>query len=159
MATKLKSSAKDLYEADFYVWAQRQAEALRAGRLDELDLANLAEEVEGLATALESAVRSRTRTIIEHLLKLQFSLAVEPRNGWRATVRVQRRDLEDDLTPALRRSLEQSLADLYARIRNDLAATMRDYGEHEAAQALPRRCPYRLEDILGDWFPEQPHER
>ncbi len=66
MATKLKPPAGGLYRADFYAWARDQAEALRAGRLDELDLEHLAEEVEGLAIAVRSAVRSRTRTIIEH---------------------------------------------------------------------------------------------
>lgn len=67
MATKLRALAAELYQTDYYVWALQQAEKLRAGRLDELDFADLAEEVEGLAIAVRSAVRSRTRTIIEHL--------------------------------------------------------------------------------------------
>jgi Domain of unknown function DUF29 len=158
MATKLKARAAELYQADFYVWALNQAETLRAGRLDELDLAHLAEEVEGLATAVESAVRSRTRTIMEHLLKLQFSPAIDSRNGWRATVRVQRRDLADDLTPTLRQNLTHSLEDPYAQVRKDLAETMRDYGEHEAAKALPTSCPCRLEDVVGDWLPDAPQK-
>ena len=158
MATKLKPPAGDLYRTDFYIWARDQAEALRAGRLDELDLEHLAEEVEGLATAIESAVRSRTRTILEHLLKLQFSPATEPRKSWRATIRVQRRDLADDLTPTLRQKLTHSLDDLYARVRKDLAETMDDYGEGEAAKALPAKCPYRLEDVLGDWWPDEPQK-
>ena len=44
---------------------------LRERRFDELDLANLIEEVEDLGGALERSVRSRARTIMEHLLKLQ----------------------------------------------------------------------------------------
>lgn len=153
MATEVKVKAAQLYESDFYLWALAQAEALRAGRLEELDLANLAEEVEGLAAATKSAVRSRTRTIMEHLLKLEYSPAVEPRRGWRATVRRARQDLEDDLTASLRHLLAEELEELYARVRRDLAETMRDYGETDAAAKLPEACPYVLEQVLGDWLP------
>jgi hypothetical protein len=51
MATRIKRPPKDLYEEDFYVWAEQQAAVLRAGRFDELDLANLIEEVEALGRA------------------------------------------------------------------------------------------------------------
>lgn len=153
MATEVKVKAAQLYESDFYLWALAQAEALRAGRLEDLDLANLAEEVEGLAVATKSAVRSRTRTITEHLLKLEYSPAVEPRRGWRATVRRTRQDLEDDLTASLRNLLAEELEELYARVRRDLAETMRDYGEAGVAAKLPEACPYTLDQILGDWLP------
>ena len=113
MATRVKARPAELHASDSYLSALSQAEALRAGRLEDLDLAHLAEELEGLAIATRSAVRSRTRTIIEHLLKLQFSPAAEPRHGWRRTVRVQRSGLRDDLTPTLGRQLEEDLADLY----------------------------------------------
>ena len=37
-----------LYDEDFYRWTQHQAALLRAGKWQELDYANLAEEIEGL---------------------------------------------------------------------------------------------------------------
>ena len=49
MATRIKRAAKDLYEADFYVWAQDQAELLRERRFDDLDLTHLVDEVEDWA--------------------------------------------------------------------------------------------------------------
>jgi hypothetical protein len=39
----------DLYERDFYSWALEQAALLRARQFAELDLENLAEEIDGLA--------------------------------------------------------------------------------------------------------------
>ena len=57
MATRIRPTAKDLYETDLYVWARNQAELLRDKRFDELDLANLVEEVEDLAGAIERTVR------------------------------------------------------------------------------------------------------
>ena len=49
MATKVQTKSAELYEADFYVWAEEQAALLRARRFDALDLENLIEEVQGLA--------------------------------------------------------------------------------------------------------------
>ena len=155
MATRAAPArAASLYETDFYAWALEQATLLRAGRLEELDLENLTEEVEDLAGGLKRSVRSRARTIMEHLLKLQHSPAAEPRIGWRETVRTQRDDLRDDLTPSLRREIEPELAELYARARLRAAESLRDHGEHAAADALPAACPYDLDAIAGDWLPQ-----
>jgi hypothetical protein len=63
MATRIKPTAKDLYDEDFFVWSQEQAALLRERRFDELDLPNLIEEVEDLGGALQRSVRSRARTI------------------------------------------------------------------------------------------------
>ena len=46
MATRIKPARGGTpYETDVVAWAEAQAEALRAGRFDELDLENLAEEI------------------------------------------------------------------------------------------------------------------
>ena len=153
MATRTKARDADLHASDAYRWALSQADALRAGRLAGLDLAHLAEEVEALAIGIRSAVRSRTRTIIEHLLKLEHSPAQEPRHGWRRTVRVARSELHDHLTASLRRELEDDLADLYRDARDNAADDLKSYGETAAAQALPEECPYGLDQITGDWLP------
>src|ERR687897_193775 len=147
MATRIKPTANNLYDEDFYVWAQNQAELLRDKRFDELDLANLIEEVQDLGGALERSVRSRARIIMEHLLKLQHSPAQDPRLGWRATVRTQRSELLNDLTPSLRRHLADNLPDLYERARHDAEGSLRDHGEQDAADALPATCPYTFDQI------------
>jgi hypothetical protein len=36
-----------LYEQDFWLWTQTMAQALKSGNFSQLDLENLAEEVEG----------------------------------------------------------------------------------------------------------------
>jgi hypothetical protein len=153
MATKIETTARNLYEEDPYLWAQTQAALLREQRFAELDLANLIEEVEDLGGSLKRSVRSHARRIMEHLLKLQHSPATEPRLGWRATIRTQRSELLDHLTPSLHRELEGELDELYARARHDAEAALRDHGEHAAADALPRGCPYDTAQIEGDWLP------
>jgi Domain of unknown function DUF29 len=152
MATKLASKA-ELYATDFHVWAEEQAALLRARRFDALDLDHLIEEVEGLGDAKRSAVLDDARVIMEHLLKLEHSPATGPRNKWRATVREHRNRLEADLTPRLLRVLDEELARWYEVARKSAAESMRDYGEHAAADALPDSCPYTRDQVTGDWLP------
>jgi hypothetical protein len=107
MATQVRHKAKNLYDEDFYVWTEAQAELMRKRQFEALDLDNLIEEVEALGRAEKSSVLNNTSVIIEHLLKLQYSPAQEPRNAWRA-VREHRRRLRRDLTPPCARSSAQS---------------------------------------------------
>ena len=153
MATKLESKAAALYDADFYVWAERQAELLRARRFDDLDLENLVEEVEDLGGALKRSALNNAAVIVEHLLKLAHSPAVDPRNGWRSSVREHRRRLQIELTPRLGQILTDELAAVFAMARQDAAAALRDHGEHAAADVVPAHCPYTVDQITGDWLP------
>ena len=100
-------------------------------------------------------VRSRVRTIMERLLKLEHAAASEPRAGWERTVRRERADLAEDLTPSLRPRIERSLARFYevARIgpRRRCAPTAR----MRPPTPSPRPAPYTLDQITGDWLPDQ----
>ena len=86
-------------------------------------------------------VRSRVRTIMERLLKLEHAAAPERRAGWERTVRRERADLAEDLTPSLRPRIERSLARFYEVARIGAAAALRAHGEDAAAHALPTTCP------------------
>ena len=48
---------RSLYERDFCLWLEQQSELLRERRFDELDLANLVEEIEAMGA--ETRRRSR----------------------------------------------------------------------------------------------------
>jgi hypothetical protein len=144
-----------LYEQDFYVWTQRQAELLRAGRFAELDLPHLIEEVEDLGTSQRKDVFSRSQQILQHFLKLQFSRAIEPRRSWQQTIDDQRDELGLVITPTLRRNLEQTLSERYARARRRVAKDFARYGE---SADLPADCPYAVDQVLDpDWLPKNRH--
>ena len=145
-----------LYDTDLYAWALAQAERLRARDFAGLDLDHLIRAVEEIALAERSAVLNNARIVIEHLLKLQHSPAVDPRNKWRASVREHRQRLEIDLSKALRRELQQELPRVYRLARSAAEGSMRESGEHAAARGLPADCPYGLDEIAGDWWPEEP---
>ena len=137
MATRVLPKAEELYEHDFYVWTELQADLLRQRRFETLDLDNLIEEVEGLGDAKQSGVLSSPTVVIEHLLKLQFSSASDPRAGWIDPVLERRNRLEFDLTPRLRQILQRELARVY-----EIAAGPRnaDWGSTER-MSPPTRCP------------------
>lgn len=73
--------AHDLYDADFVLWTEEQAAALRArdAGLNRLDYDNLAEEVESLGASWNNQARRHIRNILRHLYKLAYSPAVDPR--------------------------------------------------------------------------------
>jgi hypothetical protein len=153
MATRVRPKAEELYEQDFYVWTEVQAELLRQRRFETLDLDNLIEEVEGLGDAKKSAVLSAVSVIIEHLLKLQHSPAQDPRRGWAESILEHRTRLELELTPRLRQILAEELPRVYALTRRATERKLRLHGEDAAAAALPADCPYQVDQITGDWWP------
>lgn len=91
-------NAAQLYEKDFVRWTEQQAAALRdAASLSTilpLDWENLAEEIGSLGRSQKRELRSRIAVIIEHLIKLECSPAVDPRPGWMETIGRERSDVE-----------------------------------------------------------------
>lgn len=151
-----RSADAALYDEDFYLWAERQADLLRQGRFRDLDLAHLIEEVEDLGANLRKAVTSRTREIILHLLKLQYSPAIEPRRGWRDSVGKQRDDLELEITPSLRRHLAGELESVYQLARRRAVDDLAQDGVKP--DQLPTSCPYTFEQIADPvWRPDNVH--
>jgi hypothetical protein len=153
---------KTLYDKDFYAWTQEQARVLRQAAADRLnvplDLENLAEEVEGMGRAERRAVESALACIVEHLLKLEFSPAADPVQGWRRTIRRERRKLErlleENPSLATQERLEAALKKAWPDAADEAAGSMEDYGEAAAVATMPTECPYGLEQIRDvKWFP------
>jgi hypothetical protein len=148
---------EQLYESDFYAWTQAQAKELRRFAKTRpnvpLDLAHIAEEIEDLGMSERSAVFSLVRLIIQHFLLVACSPAPEQRRHWLDEVDEFRSQIEDKLTPTIRRDVAAELDVIYSRARRNVGRKMRRYGEEAAAATLPKACPFSLEQILGDWEP------
>ena len=144
------------YEDDFYAWTQHQAQVLRTMPVSDnrFDREHVAEEIEDLGKSERDAVRSQIRRIIEHLLKLGYSPAEQPRVSWMETIDDARETLSDKVTATLRRDVESSLGNLYAEGRRRAARGLRRHGEADVADSLPQLCPYSLDEICReDWYP------
>ncbi len=150
------------YQTDFYSWTVEQAAALRqaaARRINPaagIDWENVAEEIESLGRSELRAMESALVRILEHLLKLRYSPAAEPRAGWRESVAVHRDDLfrlkQDN--PGL--IVRIDLAGAYASARRIAAASL-ESRDGVAKSVLPAACPFSPAEIENDdWYPDGP---
>ena len=145
------------YTDDFYAWTQYQAEVLRTSRHadNRLDGEHVAEEIADLGKSERDAVRSQIVRIIEHLLKLEYSPAADPRFDWMASIVEARRVLTDKLTATLRRDAVAMLPELFADARELAELGLRKFGENAAAARLPSACPYTLDQLSKrGWYPQ-----
>jgi hypothetical protein len=150
------------YDDDFYAWTQYQAKVLRSMAVadNRFDPEHVAEEIEDLGKSERDAVRSQIRRIIEHLLKLGYSPAEQPRLSWLESIDDARETLSDKLTPTLGRDAQEGLEQLYAEGRRRAVRALRRHGEPGAADALPTDCPYTFDQILReDWYPDPPGDK
>lgn len=134
----------DLYDQDLYAWAMTTARMVREGRLDELDVAHLAEELESMGKSELRAVESRLAVLLAHLLKWQFQ-PTQRSKSWERTLIEQRKRIARLLrdSPSLKPKLEDILPDAYDSARR-LAAE--DTGMDESD--FPPSCPYAWQDAL-----------
>ncbi len=63
---------QSLYDTDFYAWTLAQAEYLRAGQFELLDLENLGEEIESLGKQQRQELRNRLGILLGQLLKWHY---------------------------------------------------------------------------------------
>jgi hypothetical protein len=152
MATELvrerPAEAASLYERDFHGWCMEQAALLRAGRLDAVDAANVAEEIESLGKEQGDKLESAYRILLLHLLKWRFQPRRRTRS-WLGSITRERVNAERVLrkNPGLEPRRRELFADAYADARRLAAAETglpRD--------AFPVECPFSLEQALDDDF-------
>lgn len=141
-----------LYETDFYAWTQEQAKFLRDGMWGNLDISNLAEEIESLGKQERQKLRNRLAILFGHLLKWEFQPSNRS-NSWLGTIREQRRRILELLeeNPSLKPYLPEAKEKAY-QDGLDLAVqeTSLSY------KIFPPECPYNLEQVLDfQFFPGQ----
>ena len=147
MATANLPDLPPHYLADETAWLDAMAGLVRAGRLDLIDSANLAEFLESRAERDRREVGSRLTTLLTHLLKWHFQPDRRSRS-WLRTVEIQRQELERCFKAAtLRAHAETVLSKEYRRaIRRATVET----GLPEST--FPAKCPYTLDSAMTDPF-------
>lgn len=137
-----------VYENDFVIWLEAQAEFLRTGRLDLLDRENLIDELTSMANRDRRELKSRLKVLIAHLLKCQFQ-ADHKTHSWEHTVDEQRAQvkliIED--SPSLHSAVRGNLETCYQHAVRQAA---RETGL--PASAFPAHSPYSVEQLLDDDF-------
>ena len=144
----LATETTELYETDFVTWAEHQAALLEQKQFEQLDLANLIDEVLDLSKRERQALYSNLKIILLHLLKWNYQPAMRS-NSWKASIREHRqrvaRQLKD--SPSLKPYLQEIFADCYQDARL-LAADETEL----PAQTFPADCPYSVSDTQNSDF-------
>lgn len=139
------------YTQDFYHWTQEQAQLLRQGRWQELDIDHLVEEIEDLGNRHYDQLESRLAVLIGHLLKWEFQPHLRS-NSWQATLDEQRYRIERLLqrNPSLRVKLPEAYTDAWY---SAVAIAIRD--TNLPRTTFPSACPYAVEQVLDPaWTPK-----
>jgi hypothetical protein len=145
---KRELPAPGLYESDFYSWALEQAKLLREGRFGELDLENVAEEVEDLGRRQADELGSRYETLLMHLLKWEFQ-PERRSHSWEATIGRERDKITDHLleNPGLKPRRQELFAKAYKGGRSGAAVeTNLPLGR------FPATNPYALDKAMDPEF-------
>ncbi len=98
---------RTLYDIDFMAWCEYQAEALRAKDFDNLDLANLIEEISDMGREQFNKTASLTRQIIIHILKLQAFPNDQAAEHWRDEIEAFQDSLDDIVSGSIRYRFQQ----------------------------------------------------
>ena len=135
---------------DFAAWISAQAEALKARRFDELDIEDLADEVESLAKRDFKKLRSALRVILQHMLKWDYQ-SERRSQSWRDSINNARERVWGELasSPSFRARVNEAVEQAYPLARAKAAA---ETGVYKLEREL-KTCPYSWDEIML-----RPHE-
>jgi Domain of unknown function DUF29 len=135
---------QSLYERDFYLWLEKQATRLRDGRLDQLDVANLLEEIEDMGRSEKRAVEGNLVVLLTHLLKYRFQ-PDQRSSSWRGSMVEHRRRLRKLLreSPSLLPIARAMFSECYADSCEQAAAET-----GLSPDTFPAELPFTLEQVL-----------
>ena len=141
-------SNQQLYDQDFYAWANEQAGLLRDGRFSEADIAHIAEEIESMGKTEKRELVSRLTVLLLHLLKWQYQPSNRG-NSWRNTIRVQRREVAAHMNdnPSLKAVLSQAIDQAFGT-----AAIEAETETGLAESTFPTDCPWSFDQIMHAEF-------
>ena len=102
------------YEQDFYAWTFHNASLLREGKFSEIDIENIAEELESMGRRDKRVLESRLSVLLMHLLKWQFQ-PMRRSNSWKLTIKKQRLSILRLLkeSPRLKYNIAEVLEEAY----------------------------------------------
>lgn len=145
------------YGTDFYLWTQEEATKLRSGNVKELDLENLAEEIESMGRNDKRELRNRIVVLLVHLLKVEYQRHKQvDSTSWLETIDEQRDQISVLLqdSPSLKQLFPGVIEEAHKRAIRKAA---KETGLSESA--FPATCPYSAEQILNETYLPSPNQQ
>lgn len=145
-------SDSTLYDEDILLWSEQQAAVIRRlretarGLPNELDIENVAEEIESLGRSELATVESYVELILLHLIKLAAEPDADPAAHWRVEIGGFHSNLKRRYAPSMRQRIDMNevWGGVGEQVRLGYTAA-----EAEGANTIPTVCPIPLDDLLG----------
>ena len=151
MVANLKEAENSFYEQDFCLWLENTAQLLKNGRLSELDIPNLIEEIEAMGRSEKRAVYSNLKVLLQHLLKYRYQPEKRSKS-WKATIREHRQRIKRLFkdSPSLKNYFREIITESY-QDASKLAADETGL----AVDTFPVELPFTVEEILdAEYLPD-----
>jgi hypothetical protein len=142
-----------LYDDDILLWSEQQAAAIRklgttARNLpNELDIENVAEEIESVGRSELAAVESYFELVFVHLLKLLAEPEGASARHWRAEISAFHSRARRRYSPSMRQRID--LDEIWSSARDQAMLTY-EGAQQQAVSALPAQCPITLGDLIAE---------
>jgi hypothetical protein len=141
-----------LYDDDILLWSEQQAAAIRRlremarGLPNELDIENVAEEIESVGRSELAAVESFLLQMLVHLLKLGAESEGEAADHWREETVAFGFGLRRRYATSMRQRIDMD--EIWREACHLVTVGRRRLGP--AFTSLPPACPIGLEDLLAE---------
>lgn len=131
---------------DSYAWLSTTAIALREGRLNDVDLMQVAETLENMGSEKENALESHLTNLLMHLLKWRFQPNHQS-SSWISSIREARRQIKRLIkrNPSLKPYYIEVFPECYQDAREDAVIET-----GLSLETFPVQCPWTAEEILND---------
>ncbi|HRD66873.1 MAG TPA: DUF29 domain-containing protein [Candidatus Competibacter sp.] len=139
------------YEQDRHAWTTHTAALLRQGRLGELDVVHLIEELDSMGASERRELYSRLKILLLHLLKWRYQPERQS-DSWGFTIDEQRDQIAYLLrqSPSLKPTVPTVIEEAYPAARRLAARETR-----LPLTTFPERSPLTMQQILDpDYWPD-----
>ena len=151
MITDLQNSTinqNNLYDRDFYLWIENTVRQLRERQFNQLDLANLIEEIEDMGKQAKQSLKSNLRALLMYLLKYKYQPEKRSRS-WLLTISEHRQRIIDILedSPSLKNYYREVFYKCYQNARKNASIET-----NLKLNIFPENSPFSLDETLNPEF-------
>lgn len=139
---------KSSYDFDLYQWSIDQATLLRNKKFTEIDIENIAEEIESLGGSLKDSLYSHLVRYFQHRLKIIYTPEKKGNSiSWDMSILTSKQRIKRLIkkNPALKNELLNDFTEAY---KESVGRAAIDSDEDE--NFFPDECPWTIEEILKE---------
>jgi hypothetical protein len=144
----MSTTNHELHDRDFYAWTKETAQLLKEGKISEVDVMNIAEELEDMGNSEKRSIISQLSRLIAHLLKWKYQPGLRG-NSWKTSINGSRLELSYffEASKLLKKEAEENFIKAY---KLGIQWASSDTGIE--VKTFPKECPFTLEQCLDENF-------